>query len=160
MRRWLIVCAVPFGAIAGVLIGELYLLGVTVWLGDWSAWLGASILAVPVAALLGIIDSALAAAIIAVAGPPIFDRVWATRTVAGLAAAALPLLITFHAGVPELADQLVSGLVLAAAAALAAILTSLAILNGARCRTELDKRTLASMERGTPNPGAAGSASP
>lgn len=109
---------VVFGAIAGGVLGELYLLALTIAIGDWATYPGAVILGAPFGALAGVVEGLLALAVVLLLG---VRRIVALASlVGGLAAAAVPLLLTFHAGWPRAEGGSYIGIGLSCAAFVAA----------------------------------------
>jgi hypothetical protein len=106
------------GAIAGAVLGELYLLAVTIAIGDWQSYPGAVLLGAPSGALAGVLEGLLALAAVLLLG---LGRIVALASlVGGLAAAAVPLLVTFHAGWPHAEGGSYIGIGLSCAAFVAA----------------------------------------
>lgn len=127
-RGWLL------GAIAGALIAWGYLIAVC--LADPGAWAGvpgAVLLAGPIGAIVGTADAAFALAVVALCRWGTRPSIGLTAVIAGLAAALVPLLITFHAGWPHADGGAAIGLGLSTAAFVAGTaLTPLAFRPGTR----------------------------
>jgi hypothetical protein len=119
---------VILGAIAGAVLGELYLLALTIAIGDWESYLGAAVLGAPFGALAGVVEGLLALAAVLLLG---LRRIVALASlVGGLAAAAVPLAITFHAGWPRAAGGSYIGIGLSCAAFVAAAGLTWPVLTG------------------------------
>lgn len=119
---------VILGAIAGALLGELYLLALTIAIGDWQTYPGAVVLGVPFGAMAGVAEGLLALAAVLLLG---LRRIIALAgLVGGLAAAAPPLIITFHAGWPSAEGGSYIGIGLSAAAFVAAAGLAWPVLTG------------------------------
>src|SRR4051794_28229908 len=92
---------VVLGASAGAVLGELYLLALTIAIGDWETYPGAVVIGAPFGALAGVLEGLLALAAVLLLGRRLRRILPLASLVGGLAAAAVPLLITFHAGWPR-----------------------------------------------------------
>lgn len=125
LRRTLVL-----GALAGAVLGELYLLALTIAIGDWQTYPGAVVLGVPFGALAGVLEGLLALAAVLLLGRRLRRRVPLASLVAGLAAAAVPLLITFHAGWPRAEGGVYIGIGLSGAAFLAGSVLAWPVLTG------------------------------
>jgi hypothetical protein len=121
---------VVLGAIAGGVIGELYLLALTIAIGDWETYPGAAILGVPFGALAGVLEGLVALAAVLLLGRRLRRIVPLASVVGGLAAAAIPLLITFHAGWPRAEGGSYIGIGLSGAAFVAAAGLAWPVLTG------------------------------
>jgi hypothetical protein len=117
------------GALAGVLIGELYLLALTIAVGDWAAYLPAASIGAVFAASAGVLDALIALAAVLLLGPL---RRWVplASLVGGAAAAAVPLWITFHAGWPRADGGAAIGIGLSCAAFVAGVSLAWPVLTG------------------------------
>lgn len=120
---------VVLGALAGALIGELYLLAVTVVIGDWAAYLPAALIGVGFAALAGALDALIALVAVLLLGA-LRDRVPLAGLVGGTAAAGVPLWVTFHGGWPQADGGAAIGIGLSGAAFLAGMSLAWPVLTG------------------------------
>lgn len=118
------------GALAGAVLGELYLLALTIAIGDWQSYLAAAVLGVPAGALAGVLEGLLVLAVVLLLGRQLRRRVPLASLVAGLAAAAVPLLVTFHAGWPRAEGGAYIGIGLSGAAFLAGASLAWPVLTG------------------------------
>ncbi len=118
------------GALAGAVLGQLYLLALTIAIGDWQAYPGAAVLGVPAGALAGVLEGLLALAAVLLLGRRLRRSVPLASLVGGLAAAALPLLITFHAGWPRADGGAAIGIGLSGAAFVAGSVLAWPVLTG------------------------------
>lgn len=125
LRRTLVL-----GAIAGAVLGELYLVALTIAIGDWQTYPGAVVLGVPFGALAGVLEGLLALAAVLLLGRRLRRMVPLASLVAGLAAAAMPLLITFHAGWPRAEGGSYIGIGLSGAAFVAGSVLAWPVLTG------------------------------
>ncbi|MFL6162979.1 MAG: hypothetical protein ACJ74U_12210 [Jatrophihabitantaceae bacterium] len=118
------------GAAAGVVIGELFLLISTIAIGDWGPFLVWGYFLLPVGVLAGGLDGMLALAAVLLLGRRLRRFVPLASLVGGLAAAAVPLSITFHAGWPHGNGGALPGIGLSAAAFVAAAGLAWPVLTG------------------------------
>ena len=128
LRRTLVL-----GVLAGAVLGELYLLALTIAIGDWETYPGAVLLGVPVGAMAGVLEALLALAAVLLLGRRLRRIVPLASVVGGLAAAAVPLLITFHAGWPRAEGGSYIGIGLSSAAFVAAAALAWPVLTGRPC---------------------------
>lgn len=105
------------GAAGGATIGLGLLLLLTAVAGDgWAILLPAAVIGAPIGALAGALDAGLALAVVGLIGSAARARIWPAALVAGVVAAVIPLLVTFHDGWPRAAGGGWIGLGLSASA--------------------------------------------
>lgn len=96
--------------------------------GAWGPFLPAAILGLPIGAMAGCLDALPGLLLLALLGPRFRRHRGSASVVVGLVAAAVPLAITFRAGLPAAPAATWTGLGLAGAAFLAAVICGPVVL--------------------------------